>query len=224
MLAARYRVLAAGLFVPMSVAISDAISGLSLDSVEGPIIDLGTGTGQHLEKMLEDLPDRLGLGLDNSKFAARGAARCHPRAAGAVVDVWEQLPLIDGSVSLILDVFAPRNGEEIARVLAPGGVAIIVTPGSGHLGELIEHFGMISVDPDKEERLERQMAPVGHVIRAEEIEWTMELYPGEVADVVAMGPSSGRLGEGDLEKELAGLPERTAVTGSVNLSVWFSKE
>lgn len=224
MLSARFRVLASGPFEPLGVALSGALSSSPVEAVPGPILDIGTGTGQHLERALEDLPERLGLGLDNSKFAARMAARCHPRAAGAVVDVWEQLPLIDGSVAVVCDVFAPRNGEEIARVLAPGGVAVTVTPGSEHLAELIERFGMISVDPDKERRLEEQMAPVGPVLDSERVEWTMELFRHEVADLVAMGPSSGRLGTEELEGELAVLPEKTPVTGSVNLTVWISKE
>jgi SAM-dependent methyltransferase len=224
MLAARYRVLAAGPFEPLGIALSKAISSVPIEKVQGPVVDIGTGTGQHLERALEDLPERLGLGFDNSKFAARMAARCHPRAAGAVVDVWEQLPLVDGSVAVVTDVFAPRNGEEIARVLGPGGVAITVTPGPGHLGELIERFGMISVDSEKERRLEEAMAPVGPALRSDRVEWKMDLFRSEVADVVAMGPSSGRLDREDLEERMAALPERTPVTGSVDLTVWISTE
>lgn len=224
MLAARFRVLAAGLFEPISSALTETVSAAPLDAVAGPIIDLGTGTAHHLERTLEDLPDRLGIGLDNSKQAARTAARCHPRSAGAVVDIWEQLPLADGSVAVVTDVFAPRNGSEIARVLAPGGIAITVTPGPGHLGELIERFGMISVDPDKDERLGKQMEPVGPALRSDRVEWKMDLFRSEVADVVAMGPSSGRLDREDLEERMAALRERTPVTGSVDLTVWISTE
>jgi 23S rRNA (guanine745-N1)-methyltransferase len=224
MLAARFRVLAAGLFEPISSALTETVSAAPLDAVAGPIIDLGTGTAHHLERTLEDLPDRLGLGLDNSKQAARTAARCHPRSAGAVVDIWEQLPLADGSVAVVTDVFAPRNGSEIARVLAPGGIAITVTPGPGHLGELIERFGMISVDPDKDERLGKQMEPVGPTSESRQVEWSMDLFPGEIADLVAMGPSAGRLEGEELQAMLEGLPEKTTVTGSVNLTVWIAEE
>lgn len=224
MLAARFRIIAAGLFDPVSVALSDAVVSEVSDRVDGPVVDIGTGTGQHLERALEDLPERLGLGLDNSKFAARMAARCHPRSAGAVVDVWEQIPLADESVAVVTDIFAPRNGVEIARILAPGGIAVTVTPATGHLGELIERFGMISVDPDKGRRLQEQMSPVGPLIRSEPIEWRMELYRGEVADVVGMGPSAGRLGPEELEEELRALPEKTTVTGSVNMTVWIARQ
>ncbi len=224
MLAARFRVLAAGLFEPISSALTETVSAAPLEAVAGPIIDLGTGTAHHLERTLEDLPDRLGLGLDNSKQAARTAARCHPRSAGAVVDIWEQLPLADGSVAVVTDVFAPRNGSEIARVLAPGGIAITVTPGPGHLGELIERFGMISVDPDKDERLGKQMEPVGPTSGSRQVEWSMDLFPGEIADLVAMGPSAGRLEGEELQAMLEGLPEKTTVTGSVNLTVWIAEE
>lgn len=224
MLAARFRVLAAGLFEPLNIALSELVSGISLDRVPGIVVDLGTGTGHHLERTLEDLPDRLGLGLDNSKFAARMAARCHPRAAGAVVDVWEQLPLRDGSVAVVIDVFAPRNGPEIARVLATGGIAITVTPGPGHLEEIRERFGMITVDPEKDSRLAGKMASVGEPLSVREVEWTMQAYPGEVADLVAMGPSSGRLEEAELAAALSDISGQTPVTGSVNLNAWISGE
>jgi hypothetical protein len=39
-----------------------------------------------------------------------------------------------------------------------------------------------------------------------------------------MGPSSGRLDREDLEERMAALPERTPVTGSVDLTVWISTE
>lgn len=224
MLAARFRVLGAGLFEPVTIALTEALTEVSRDGIPGPVVDLGVGTGHYLEGALEVLPERMGIGFDNSKFAARMAARCHPRAAGAVVDIWEQLPLKDGTASVVIDVFAPRNGEEISRVLARGGAAIVITPRPAHLQELIERFGMISVDPDKERRLSEQMESVGPLLRSEPVEWAMDLFPGEVADVVAMGPSSGRISQEQLERELDSLSEKTPVTGSVNISVWISAE
>jgi len=83
---------------------------------------------------------------------------------------------------------------------------------------------MISVDPDKDERLGKQMEPVGPALRSDRDEWKMDLFRSEVADVVAMGPSSGRLDREDLEERMAALRERTPVTGSVDLTVWISTE
>ena len=59
------------------------------------------------------------VALDASRPALRRAARAHPRIAAVACDVWQELPLQDASAELIVNVFAPRNGPEIARVLRP---------------------------------------------------------------------------------------------------------
>ena len=220
MLDARTRVLGAGLFDPLTEAIREILVGFDWSETRGPVVDLGTGTGFHLERALEELPDMLGLGLDNSKYAARRAARCHPRAAAAVADVWEGLPLKDASVALLLDVFAPRNGPEIRRVLGPGGVAIVVTGAPEHLAGIPEGFGMITVDPEKQERLARTMEELDRKGDSVEIEWTMSLTPDEVADLVRMGPGAGRVEPEAFAVEVEALPDRTEVLGRAELHLF----
>ncbi len=70
-----------------------------------------------------------------------------------VADTWAGLPVRDGAVDRVLVVFAPRNGAETARVLAPGGRLVVVTPAADHLAELVGPLGLLSVDPAKAERL-----------------------------------------------------------------------
>lgn len=217
MLEARSRILGAGLFEPLSVALDAMVTEAVTEEVPGVVVDLGTGTGYHLERVLEVLPDRLGLGLDNSKHAARWAARLHPRAGAIVADVWAPLPLADDSAAVVLDLFAPRNGPEIARILAPGGVAIVVTPREGHLDGVPGEFGLLTVDPDKRERLARTMEGM---VAAEPVavSWEMELFPHEVLDLVAMGPGSGRVTGERLEEAAGLLPDRLPVAGRVELT------
>lgn len=219
MVAARERFLGSGHFGPVARELAALAARPGLEEVEGDVLDLGTGTGYYLATVLDELSGRSGLGVDNSKFAARRAARCHPRAGAIVADIWDELPVRDGSMALVINVFAPRNGGEIDRVLAPGGRLIVVTPGPDHLKELIEPFAMISVDPDKEERLERSLEGVGGDPDVVSLDWKMSLTRDEVADLVGMGPSAGRLEEERLRELLAGLPERSGVTGSVRISV-----
>ncbi len=220
MLDARTRVLGAGLFDPVTEAIREALLEFDGSEVGGPVVDLGTGTGFHLERALEELPERFGLGLDNSKYAARRAARCHPRAAAAVADIWEGLPLKDRSVALILDVFAPRNGPEIRRVLGPGGLAIVVTGAPDHLAGIPEGFGMITVDPEKRERLARTMEDLDQAVESAAIGWTMSLTPDEVADLVRMGPGAGRVEPEAFAAEVEALPDRTEVLGRAELHLF----
>lgn len=224
MLAARTRVLGTGIFEPLVSTLREVFRSLPEGGHPGPVLDLGTGTGFHLERALEELPDRLGLGLDNSKYAARRAARCHPRAGSIVADVWAGIPMQDRSVPVLLDVFAPRNGPEIERVLAPSGTAIVVIPGSGHLDGIPEGFGMITVDPDKESRLERKMAALERLDSPGAVEWTLSLARDEVADLVAMGPGAGRVDEEALAGAVAGLSERTAVEFEVEVWLYGRKD
>jgi len=213
MIAARERV--AELFDPLIGEISAAAD--SLAPGEGPVLDLGSGPGSFLAAVLEALPGRFGIALDSSKFAARRAARIHPRVGAVVADIWDRLPVRDGSVALLLNVFAPRNGAEMARVMASGGRSIVVTPGPDHLEQLIGPFGMIGVDPDKEERVERSLEPLGGPAEIREFRWTMTAERAQVADLVAMGPSAGRLSPGALVEVLEGLSDLTPVTGSVRI-------
>jgi 23S rRNA (guanine745-N1)-methyltransferase len=219
MIAARERVLGAGLFEPVADAIGTAVADPRLAGVEGVVLDLGSGPGYYLERALEAAPARLGIAVDNSKFAARRAARCHPRAAAVVADIWDEIPLRSASAAVVLNVFAPRNGEEILRVLAPGGHLVVVTPGPGHLKELIEPFSMISVDADKDQRLRETLGPLAEDMEASTLDWTLDLSRTELADLVAMGPSAGRLGTEDLEAVLDGLEYPYRATGSVTVSV-----
>jgi len=218
MVEARMRVLGAGLFDPIIEAIREEVAAPGQEEIEGAIVDLGTGTGHYLAAALDAAPDRIGIGVDNSKYAARKAAKSHERAGAVVADIWDEIPVRTESAAIVINVFAPRNGKEIERILATGGRLIVITPNSDHLKELIEPFEMIGVDPDKEERLEKSLADVTEDIRDRSLEWTMELTPDQVRDLVGMGPSAGRIEVERLEELVAGLDERTTVTGSVRIS------
>ncbi len=141
------------------------------------MVDLGSGPGYYLEAVLEALPERIGIAVDNSKYAARRAARCHPRAGAVVADVWQDLPLASESAAVIINVFAPRNGEEIERVLAPGGLLLTVTPDPDHLHQLAGPLSMISVDSDKERRLRQTLGPLAEDMESKPLSWQMQPEP-----------------------------------------------
>ncbi len=218
MIAARERVLGAGLFEPVAAALVEAASDAGLGSIDGVVVDLGSGPGYYLERLLEALPERTGIAVDNSKYAARRAARCHPRAAAVVADIWDGLPIRSGSAAVAINVFAPRNGAEIERILAPGGRLFTVTPGPGHLAELSGPLSMISVDSDKELRLRNTLGALADGMESSVLEWEMSLSRPEVADLVGMGPNAGRLEPESLEAALDELEYPVPVTGSVTLS------
>ncbi|MDM7889356.1 SAM-dependent methyltransferase [Curtobacterium sp. RHCJP20] len=154
---------------------------------------------------------RLGVALDLSAVAIRRAARVHPRAGAVVGDVTERLPVVDDAAAVVLDVFAPRNQREYARVLHPAGVLAVVTPRTGHLAELAE--ATIAVDPEKERRLRDSLEPTFTQRSSEDLTWTMDLSAEDVHDVVHMGPSHHHV---DPDRVFA----PTSVTAAVTVSTW----
>ncbi|HEY9334801.1 MAG TPA: methyltransferase type 11 [Kribbella sp.] len=184
------------------------------------VVEVGAGTAYYLSGVLGLSPDRRGIALDVSKYAARRAARVDPRIASVVCDAWRELPLLDDSVHLLLNVFAPRNATEMARILAPGGRLLVVTPNQPHLAELVDVLGMVSVDDQKERRLEESLAGEFERVGNELVEETMRLDRSAVEQLVLMTPSARHLDYRELLQRIAVLPEPAIVTLSVTLSAW----
>ncbi|MFF5177391.1 putative RNA methyltransferase [Micromonospora sp. NPDC000316] len=181
------------------------------------VVDVGAGTGRHLGAVLAALPDAVGLALDVSKPALRRAARAHPRAAAALADTWQRLPLADASTAVLLNVFAPRNGAEFHRVLDPAGTLLVVTPAVDHLTELVDALDLLRVDPDKADRVTASLGghfvPVSSTVHRAELALTRP----EVATLVGMGPSAWHTDPARLAERLAALPEPIRVTLAVHL-------
>jgi 23S rRNA (guanine745-N1)-methyltransferase len=210
MVAARGRVLSAGLFDPLAEALAEECAAAG----KGAVIELGAGTGWYLARVLERLPDRVGVALDVSKPALRRAARAHPRAVAVGADVWGALPVRDGVAGLALSVFAPRNADETARMLEPGGILVAVTPGPGHLAELVEALDLLGTEERKSERLAEAHAERFRLLRERELSWPLELDREAALDLAAMGPSAFH---GDPRSRAGELPEHFATTASVRI-------
>lgn len=217
MVDARARFLAAGHFAPLARQITEIAAAHA--APEGLLVEIGAGTGFYLAGVLDHLPERLGLALDVSRYAARRAARAHTRMAAAVADATARLPLPNARTALILDVFAPRNAGEFARVLRLDGVLLIVTPSPDHIRELRETLGLLDVDPDKEARLGRTLDPQFCREPALPLTWTMNLDREAAALLVGMGPSAHHLGRSAITNTLAALPAPLSVTASVQIQI-----
>ena len=217
MVAARTGFLAAGHYRP----IADALAEAAVEAApEGLVADLGAGTGYYLAHVLDALPASPGAALDISKFALRRAARAHPRIGAVVCDAWRPLPLRDDAAALMLNVFAPRNGPEIRRTLRPGGTLLLVSPTSRHLREIVRTLGLLSVDEDKQRRIEEKLGPYLTPGERREVEFPMRLSAADVRTVVAMGPSAWHTDPAELDARLAALPDPVEVTASVTVAAY----
>jgi 23S rRNA (guanine745-N1)-methyltransferase len=213
MIEARSAFLAAGHYDFIAGALAKAAPATA-----GLVMDVGAGVGYHLAAVLDSHPDAVGLAVDVSKPALRRAARAHPRIGAILADAWLGLPVGDGVADVVLNVFAPRNGPEFARVLAPDGVLLVVTPTAEHLGELVSALGLLTVDPAKEERVAATLAPWFVEEGTQTCEKSLLLSRAEVAGLVGMGPSAWHLDPGELSARIAPLPEPVPVTARVRLS------
>jgi SAM-dependent methyltransferase len=119
----------------------------------GPLLDLGCGVGHsyHL------LAPRETVGVDVDPDALAGQER------RTVVADMRALPFGNGSFPSVLSVQSlehvpdpPRAVREVARVLAPDGVAVFITPNRLTLGrpdEIIDPYHHVEFDPGELKRL-----------------------------------------------------------------------
>ena len=118
-------------------------------SGDGPVLDLGCGVG-HSYHLLEP---RRTVGVDIDPGALAGQDR------ETVVADMRQLPFDDATFTSLIAVHSlehvpdpERTIAEAARVVAPGGVAIFVTPNRltfGRPDEIIDPYHYVELDPDE---------------------------------------------------------------------------
>jgi len=221
MVQARAAFLAAGHFASVAAGLAQA-AGEAAGSVDadGCVVDVGAGTGYYLAAVLDRLPGRDGLALDISKFALRKAARAHQRIGAVACDSWRRLPVADSAAVIALNVFAPREGAELRRILNPAGRLLVVTPASDHLSELIGPLGLLTVGQRKEERLNEKLRPYFEMVGRSEHRVTLSLGHEAVGSVVAMGPSSRHAETAAFTARIGKLPDPMPVTLAVTLSVF----
>lgn len=217
MVQARVAFLGAAHYRPIADRIADLLTA-------GPVLEVGAGTGYYLGIALDRLRVRgagaaVGIALDASRYAARRAAVADPAIGSIVADAWSRLPLADGVVRTVLSVFAPRDPAEVARVLAPGGRLIVVTPEPDHLVEIRSTLGLLTVDAGKPERLAAAFDGLLEPVERSEFRAEMALTREEVSDLVRMGPSARHIPSGRLAAQIDTLDEWTTVTVAVTLSV-----
>lgn len=209
MVDARAAFLAAGHYDPLVAALLDL-------AAPGPVLDAGAGTGFYLARLLDHV-DGPGLALDSSKPALRRAAKAHPRIGAVACDLWQPLPVRSGVMGLVLNVFAPRNPAELRRVLADDGRLLVAAPTGDHLGELVSALDLLTVDADKQDRIDDQLAPHFAVAEQVRVEFGMAVDRATVAALVGMGPNAFH---GDRSDRIAELPEPVSVTASVTVTAY----
>lgn len=215
MVQARRRFLDAGHYAPLAQAINDAVSSaLQRPNIAGDavsraphsrnlpggaklpaIIDAGCGEGSYLGALARHLVETgqtevSYLGLDLSRDALRLAARRWSEVRFVVSDLMQRWPVAPASVDVLLDIFAPRNPDEFARVAKPGGHALVVVPTERHLAALRQRYGLLGIEPDKPAHLREQLASAFEPVREHSLTFPLHLKPDDVRDLIGMSPNA----------------------------------
>lgn len=193
MLKARRGFLESGLYAPLSDALNELVRAHVPDMV-GPryILDAGCGEGYYLDRLqcaFAARQDDCYIGLDVSKEAIRMAARRYPQLFFVVADVKQRLVLADSAFHVVLNIFAPRNPDEFARVIVRGGILIVVIPGPEHLLSLRAALGLLSIEEQKEQHVKEQFAGHFEFVTSSRVVYAMHLDREQVEQVVMMTPN-----------------------------------
>ncbi|MDO5498872.1 MAG: hypothetical protein Q4F67_04220 [Propionibacteriaceae bacterium] len=196
MVAARAEFLSRGHYAPIAelvvAAAADALPGDPRP--DGPVaVEPGAGTGYYLatvlDRLLETAPVARGIASDLSAYACRRAAKL-PRTGAIVADTWAGLPIRDAVADIVLTVFAPRNWSEFARICAPSGRVLVVTPLPDHLREVRLARGLMAIEKAKHERLLAEAEPWLRHAGHEGLRYRRTFTTDEITALVAMGPNA----------------------------------
>lgn len=190
MVRARAELLATGHYDRLAEAVAEAVGPTG-----NVVAEIGSGTGRYLATAVGRMRERGGgsacaFGFDLSKPAVDHAARRHPGLRFVVADVEASIPLRDSVADVVLSVFAPRPGPELARVLRPGGELVAAFAAPRHLERLRDRLALMGVREQKLEELTTRLGPWFEPVSAEPVQYEVELAPDDARRVVAMGPNA----------------------------------
>ncbi|MBE5787151.1 MAG: methyltransferase domain-containing protein [Clostridiales bacterium] len=100
------------------------------------ILDAGCGDGYYARALSAQFPNRLDMyAFDLSRDAVDLAARGENKVKWMVADL-TNIPVKNGGMDGVMDIFTPANYAEFSRVLIPGGLLLKVIPGEEYLIQL----------------------------------------------------------------------------------------
>ena len=199
MLRARQRVFNRGYYQKLSDEINQRSSGRQV------VLDAGCGVGYYIGQLAVARPESRCFGFDLSKHALKLAARTYAEVTFFANDVKQRICMADASVDLVLNIFAPRNAPEFARILREKGELLVVIPQADHLAQLRERYDLLGVDEDKPDRTLEQLAPHFEVTAQTPLRFDAGISGKDVVDLIRMTPNYWHTDTEKLGEEIEGL-------------------
>ena len=209
--AARRRLLSRGIGDGLAAAIGAMLAarGIGAGTV---IMDAGCGEGFHLADACARL-GAAGCGIDISTPAIDLAAKRHRKLTWIVANADRAIPLANGSVDAVLSITARINRDEFARVLKPGGVALVAVAAADDLAELRDAVLGESTEKDRAQSAIESLAPRFRLEERTRHAETLDLNHASLLDLLASTYRGQRRSQ---EHALEGV-ERMRVTSSREL-------
>ena len=206
MVSARQSFLSAGFYEPIAKSVMHSVSqAAKLPAAQSPaakspvtVLDAGCGEGYYLHYLSEHHRGPLNIiGFDISKWAVqRAARRCH---GTWMVASNKNIPLVDSSVDVVLEMFGFPDYASFERILAPGGRLIRVTPAPQHLIELRR-----LIYPQVHQMANADRYPSSlHTLSSEQLAFNVELENQSLKDLLLMTPhmfKTSMQGQSNLER------------------------
>jgi SAM-dependent methyltransferase len=194
MLAARRQFLEQGYYQPLSDLLNELVY-THLSTPSPTVLDAGCGEGYYLGNLQRFLASKQSaiqgeyVGIDISREAIRLAARRYRECCFAVANLKERFVLADNALDIVLNVFAPHNVEEFARIMKPGGLLMLVIPGSAHLFQLRQRLHLLDIEEQKLQRVLEQFAQSFKLLTTSSLRYTLQLDNKAITQLVMMTPN-----------------------------------
>jgi 23S rRNA (guanine745-N1)-methyltransferase len=194
MLVARRQFLEQGYYQPLSDQLNELVYA-HLSNSAPHVLDAGCGEGYYLGRLQRFLAQKqptiqgIYVGVDISKEAIRLAARRYRECSFVVANLKERLVFADAALDILLNIFAPHNVQEFARVMVPGGLLMLVIPGPAHLLQLRRKLHLLNVEEQKQQHVMEQFARLFKLLTTTTLHYTLHLDTTALTQLVMMTPN-----------------------------------